>query len=653
MAYTREIGQNTPDSHQTSPAYMLTFIRWSNRDTFNYDLDNLSVRTPLVVVNDAVTCTTTNTKRGITPAMTAVLKGGDINYATAVAPGDFVFLNIANDRTKIWDGTKNDNSLRNRALGLKPINEYDDGFKGLFKVQTVRKELVVDPQSGVKVQVYRIHAFGFTEFNTNIYYDPQVFNQLNGRYRLFAAQFDNFWSSLVSGKNNFSIQRLMKLLVKTLIGQGINKNDSKLPPPPNRQFRVPASVGKLLGIPRARYASDIYNFIFGQWQPSSARSNSTRLGFNPKIKRDGESTNFFVTGKALDGRRILAAEYWNNVKVWNILGQYLNGVVNEMYTTYRVSPLSNRVIPTFIARQKTYSSQHFRAGQNLGESKSKTRITRKQISRHLEMPRWKIAPELITKIDLGRDEAARINYVQVYTRTLSANDSRNRALQTGQGNFIADADDVERHGLHPYIVTANFDFPAGNPGESRNKGREWAQLVADWLIAGHLREAGQIDCIGIEEPISVGDKFEWDNVVYEIDEITHSINIGKEGKKASRTILKVSFGMDLRSNRTRPVYPEMEHTDSWTKQQEDFDIGEAIIPGIGDTQDIGGRDLGEEVELTRQRSFTQAPTKRPNPKGSSRKDRKIIQSKEKKGGNKAKKGTTKKSGLGSKGRLGE
>jgi hypothetical protein len=268
------------------------------------------------------------------------------------------------------------------------------------------------------------------------------------------------------------------------------------------------------------------------------------------------------------------------------------------------------------------------------------------------LPRWKIAPELITKLDLGRDEAARINYVQVYTRTLSANDSRNRALQAGQGNFVSDADDVERNGLHPYIVTTNFDFPAGNPGESRNKGREWAELVGDWLISGQLREAGQIEYIGIEEPISIGDKLEWDNVVYEIDEITHSITISKDGKKASRTALKVSFGVDLRSNRKRPVYPEMEHTDSWTKQQEDFDIGEAILPGIGDSQDIGGRDLGEEVRETRQASFTENPRKRPNPKGSSRKDRKIIQTKEKKSGNKAKKGTGR-GGFGSSGRFGD
>jgi hypothetical protein len=639
MAYTKDIGQNTNDSHQTSPAYCLTFIRWSNRDTFNYALDNLAVRKPLTVINDAITVTASNSKSGITPQMSALLKGGDINYATAIAPGDFVFVNMVNDRTKVWQGTKNDNTLRNRSLGLKPINEYNDGFKGLYKIQTVRKELYVDPATGVKQLGYRVHAFGFTEFNTDIYYNPQITNELKGRYSLFAAEFDSFWGTLTSSKKSYGIDELMKLLIKTLIGQGTKKTDTRLPPSPNRHFRVPSSVGKLLGVPGARYAVDIYNFIFGIWQASNSKAANTKQGFNPKIVKDGASTNFFKTSKSLDGSRVLAAEYWNQVKVWNIIGQYLNNTVNEMYTTYRVSPLSNRIIPTFVARQKTFSSLHFRNGKDLGKSKSKERAVVKDISRHLEMPRWRLAPEMITKLDLGRDEAARINFVQIYTRTVSEDNNRNLARQTGKGNFVTDVEDIERHGLHPYIATANFDFPGKNTKEeSSDKSKQWAHLIADWLIGGHLREAGIIECIGIEQPISVGDKLEFNDVVYEIEEVSHTMSIDKNGRKIFRTTLRVSFGMDTRSSKTKPVYPEMDHTDGYTYQKEDFDIGEAILPGIGDTQDIGGRTLGEETSETRQASFTlNAKKKKQNTEKGSRENRKITITKEEKGGNKVKK----------------
>ncbi len=37
MGFIRDIAQNSVDSHQISPAYVLTFLRWSNRDTFNYE----------------------------------------------------------------------------------------------------------------------------------------------------------------------------------------------------------------------------------------------------------------------------------------------------------------------------------------------------------------------------------------------------------------------------------------------------------------------------------------------------------------------------------------------------------------------------------------------------------------------------------------
>lgn len=607
MAYTRTIKQNTPDSHQTSPGYMLTFIRWTNRDTFNYAGDNLSSRAPLVVINDAIQVTVSNSKTGITPSLTAILKAGDLNYATAIAPGDFVFCNMKNWASDVYDGNEGQ-KLFGRAISGQQINRYRDGFKGVFKVQTVRKTIVVDPTTGAKTLGYRLHAFGFTEFNTNIYYDPLVFNAFQGNYKLFNAQFNSFWSEIVSGKSDFSIQRIMQLLIQTLIGYGTKQLNGKLPNPANKHFRVPPVVGSLLGVHTAKYAYEIYNFMFGVWQTGPNTATSPGVGFNPMVSQE-ENPSFYRTPIELDGRRILAAEFWNNVKVWNIIQSYLNGVVNEMYTTYRVN-INNVVMPTVVIRQKTFTSQHFRKGKELGQSKSKVATTtRKEISRHLEMPRWKIAPEMITDINLGRDEASRINFVQIYTRTLSANDQKNRAMQTGQGNYVVDVDDIERHGLKPYIVTAQFDFPDNGKVNQPNKGAEWAQLVGDFLIGGHLREAGTVQCIGIEEPISVGDKLQLGSVVYEIEGVTDVMSVGPDGKKLFRTNLQLSFGMDIRSDKNRPVYPEMEHTDSYTLRVEDFNSNQAILPGSGEAQDIAGRLNGEEVTETKEGSFTLNPKK--------------------------------------------
>lgn len=602
IAYVRDIKANSTDSHQTSPGYALTFIRWSNRDTLNYkSISNFDVRKPLVVINDAIQVSVSNSKMGITPSMSAVLLGGDINYATAIHPGDFVFVNMVDYDEKVakidtnTGKDTNNNSIRNRALGIKPINNYSDGFKGMFKIQTVRKKLMVDPQSGIKRLVYSIQAFGFTEFNNVIYYDPQVFNQATGNLALFQAQFDKFWSKLVKDKKTQSIQELMQMLINTLVGQGTKNLNTKLPAPPNRHFKVPTTVGKLMGV-KATYASEIYNYIFGVWGDSKVGKASKvdpKDGFNPSISKDSEKpAGFFKTPTDIQGHRKLEAEYWNNVKVWEILKKYQNPVINEMYSTYRVN-VNGRVMPTLVVRQKPFSSLHFN-----GSAKT---------TNFMNIPRWRISSNLIYDIDLGKDDAARINFVQIKTRSLSTNQSSDLAKQTATKNFQADGGDIERNGLRPFLATANFDYPQTS---KKTKGKEWAELVGDWLINGHLREAGTITCVGIEEPISVGDNLEFDGVVYHIDNIRHTMTIDNTGRKQFRTHLQVSFGTDLRSTKTQPVYPEMEHTDSLTYRSEDFNEGERILPGFSDTQNIGGRVDGEETKETKQESFTPSPKKK-------------------------------------------
>jgi hypothetical protein len=95
MAYTHTIEKNSEDSHQTSPAYVLTFTRWSVRDSKNYTtLDAMTVRNPLVVVNDAVTINVTSNKNSPQHNFSCTLKQGDLNYMTAIHPGDFVIVNM-------------------------------------------------------------------------------------------------------------------------------------------------------------------------------------------------------------------------------------------------------------------------------------------------------------------------------------------------------------------------------------------------------------------------------------------------------------------------------------------------------------------------------------------------------------------------------
>jgi len=233
MGYIRDIGQNSVDSHQASPGYVLTFLRWSNRDSFNYEGDPLDVRKPLVVYNDAVQVVVNNTKQGLSPTLTATLKGGDLNYATAVAPGDYVLVNMLN-----WESDAE--RVRNKAISLKPINKYGDGFKGVFKIQSVRKNISMNGDK--KSITYTVHAAGFTEFNNVIYFNPAIAAAFQeAGTRIFSTLVGDFYQDKL--KTNSEIQEIMKDLFEILIGKSRRSSNTKVKNFGEVNFQLPKTLG--------------------------------------------------------------------------------------------------------------------------------------------------------------------------------------------------------------------------------------------------------------------------------------------------------------------------------------------------------------------------------------------------------------------------
>src|SRR5579864_7559207 len=83
--------------HQSSPTWVLTFVRWQFRDLLRTSTTSPSqVRAPLVVENDCIAVQTTDDKGNLTPSCSLTLVETDVNYETELAPGDFVFVNMLN-----------------------------------------------------------------------------------------------------------------------------------------------------------------------------------------------------------------------------------------------------------------------------------------------------------------------------------------------------------------------------------------------------------------------------------------------------------------------------------------------------------------------------------------------------------------------------
>lgn len=585
--------------HQASPAWVLTFVRWENRDTLRTpNVVSTDVRDPMVIENDCISVTTNASKGTLTPSMSATLLMTDINYETAVAPGDFVFVNMLNwpsDARKVAD----------KARARQAINGVKDGFKGVFKVQGVRRFLTTDPNTGTKMILFKIDGFAFTEFNNTIYFNPYLVDpqQDPKNQLLFASFIGRDWSSLVNEKGLVNVQDVIAVLIQSLIGTGLAEGQqatglkSSAIQTKNTHFFVPELVGTLLGVRGAKAAKDIYVYLFGIQKYAGGSSASLAVGMNPTGLSE-KFDRFFYTSAPCSGSSLLKPEYWNQVKTWSILNQYTNAPLNEMYTCFRVSP-SGRVMPTLVFRQIPFSTEDFGSA---GASA--------QVTRFLNLPRWKVNTSLIVDQDIGRDESARVNFVQYFGRSTLGAEGADIAQEIAQGNYVYDIKDVQRSGLRPYIITTQFDDPTSSNKEYRSP--MWAKIVGDALIGGHLKLNGSIQTAGLVDPVAVGDNLELDGTVYHIEQVSHNCSINvKEGKKIFRTNLKLSSGVSTSSSVKGTRYAEMDHPGANDLRKTDYQNNQ-ILPGVAEGQDVIYRPTNTDYPPSTAKSFPQPKTRSGN-----------------------------------------
>jgi len=584
----------------TSPSWMLTFIRWRYRDTLRIKNANVVNKNPnalealketldpLVVTNDCLSVVTTSSKSSFTPSVEIVLLQTDTNYLTAIAPGDFVFVNMLN-----WSADV-DRIYQNAISGKGPINGLKDGFKGLFKVQSVRRTVtIVDPKNGIKSVLFRITGFAFTEFNNMLYFDPSVTLQTQGSL-VFASRIAETYGQVVNANQNQDIQDLISILIGSFIGSGINKDNNITGnefQSPNDKFFMPAIIGRLLGIPtKVEAAKDIYNYLFGI-QNYTVTGNNTSAdsdaaiaqGMNPKIGK--VRGRFFYTTTPCAGKALPLPEYWNQVKAWDVLSQYINGPLNEFFTTFRVDR-NGKVMPTVILRQIPFTSEDFVRDNLVG--------AHTPVTKFMTLPRWKINPALLISQDIGRDDAARVNFVQLFARIIQGGVlGADYTLESKSLNYVFDLNDIQRSGLRPNITASMFDVYGSHDRTAFNS-PIWARIVGDAKIGGHLKMNGTFIFAGIPDPIAVGDNLEFEGIVYHIEQVVHNCTYNPtNGEKTFRTIIKVSQGVSVTSSaKYGTIYAEMLNSNAYRERDDDYDTdkdGAQILPGISESQAIASR----------------------------------------------------------------
>lgn len=572
-AFTVTLDQNTGDSHQVSPSWVLTFVRWKNVNPKKFEGNASETLPPLIITNDCVSLSVSIDKASHTPSMNCVLLPGEINYLAAIHPGDFVFVNML-------DSQKEAEEIVLKADKKQPINGFSSGFKGLFKIQSVRQVLAVDPSSGTKQYAFQVNGFAFTELNNVMYFNPYLLGDSPDNQFLFLTNIGNEWNQLVGDKLNRNCHQILKILIEATVGYGIPKKSSKiikkingqdvqLLKSPNTHYFVPQDVGSLLGISNAKAVKDIILFLMGiQSYEEGVDSHDYSKGLNPKkINKNGSFLE--IQGAPIQGTTQIQAEYWNQVETWSIYSQYLNSPINEMFTTFRTDTTGS-IMPTVVIRQIPFSSEQYS-----GIS-----------TKFLNLPRWRPTGEIIKGFNIGRDEVGRKNFVQVFGRiAVSDNPDAGISEQISAENYVFDLEDVKRNGLRPYIIQNNFDTPKDNTvfSKSNFSSPEWARLLADCVIGQHLKVSGTFSLVGIQEPIAVGDNFEFDNIVFHIEGLQHNCRINPDGRREFETIVTVSHGIDLRSDSKNQIYANMDNVSSYEERVRDQQK-EAVLPGYSNDQ---------------------------------------------------------------------
>ena len=538
---TRSIGQR-------SPHWMLTFVRYQSRSPLKQKSSNpTALEKPLVVISDCLSLQITEKKEGYSSVMVAVLKGGDVNYVAAVGTGDFVLANIVNSP----DVINKEGGLYERALAGRGINRYDDGFKGVFKVHSVRRRVQIGPD-GAKIVTYIIIAYSHMELNNTIYFIPQLVSpgDKQGGFNFYFNINKNYQTYLASIGETQEISKFMAFIFDTFLGTGLSVNSNGTQVSPLNYYYIPDLLSGLLSL-KGNRSINITNILVGpqKYSANASGRNLYRQILNPSNLKKPTSVSSSIqtqsrvwfTDEELKGRQKPTVDQFNSVKLGDLIRNKIHDVLNEMYVCHRVDPESNIILPSIVIREKPFTSDN-------GPGATK----------FSNLPFWDIASDIIYEVDLGKDDAGRINFVQLYGQNTSVDSQVTIAEQIARQNYVSDDGDIQLHGLKPYVTTSNFDYYTSlTPNISQTT--EWVKILADWVIGSHLKLNGTIGVAGIFEPIAPGDNVKIDNFILHVESVTHTCQQGMNGEKTFRTSLSLSHGVEITSSGV--TYPELSKAD--------------------------------------------------------------------------------------------
>lgn len=510
MSRTQRIGPENGDFYIQSknPAAALTIVRVSTSMNDGVTIDERNKSGITFIKSGIISLNVSYSKSSPFHPFEAVLLPTQEHILSTVLPGDYCLIHIVNDKSVL-------DLIEKDVLDLKAINLEKYGFKGVFKIESVRQNYQIMHETGAKLLTYSISGYAFKELNSVIYYNPfLVFENEKNDVIVYMSRFAQTFSDLLSQtkldgqKNDFIIQ----FLWSSFLGRGgPYKTDKKLPDTPNTVFITPPTLLSLMGVKTAANGQlkDLYLLKTGVHGYDS---------YEPKIK----APNLSVT--------VYLPQFWDQVPIWSILKGFENAPVDELFASFRKD--NNGVImPWVFYRQIPYSS---------AKIKIKTPVTYFH-----ELPVWSVHDSLIMSYSIGRDDSHHINYVSVFSSAPAAPPEVNTMhmnYQVASKNFKSDVHDIQRHGLRSAIIVTRHDDILKEKKELYAK--TFTEILADVMLNGHLKLNGTVQMFGVQEAITIGDNFMLNDTLFHIESVRHSFSVNPgNGNTSFMTTLGLSYGV--------------------------------------------------------------------------------------------------------------
>lgn len=519
----------------------------------------------LLIGDDCVALNVERSKRSHMKTLSASLKGGECNYLREIRPGDWIMAWMVNNRTDY-------ETLLAKIAGNERCNDPKSGLKFIGRVQSIYEDLQVSG-SGHRLVTYQLQASGFSELDSQIFYDMSVgtIDVISKRVGPWITRInkegEKFFNPTEYKENN--INMIVRTLIDLIVGEGVGAemNPAGAIRPTygagstggakggssGDAYLIPTKIGALFGSAKGRTYADMLVLLQGvqEYKPEENKIAS----FVPKLKPNSPANRLLTTTELLGTFYPFFPDICNQ-PLWAVMNKFVNPAINEIYTCMRVVKSGNgeAIMPTVVFRQIPFSTDAFnpkymkptyREEASATQAPTMKRVddveTKLPLTKFSNLPRWVVSPVLVTRVGVGFSDATRCNFAHVYGSASAFQNNFAFSKQITENPPIIDELDVQRSGLRSCMMTVEC---AVDPQYDKTPSA-WMKLVADRLFGSHLTLNGSITMMGVQAPLAEGDNVELDGIVYHVESVNDSCQIGPDGSKNWRTTLQVSNGIQM------------------------------------------------------------------------------------------------------------